>query len=154
MKNYLRISSIVSFLLLAILLTSCGTTVYQLKTDCNKDTEDLFKAIAMALSEENFLIKQNDAKLGYLQAETIPSFNIWIGANEIRYWVFQKVEDKVTASAKVAYITQNVFGATTGGSETYYNDKTHKDWTWYWSVRNKIENVCGNKIVFVEKKVH
>jgi hypothetical protein len=144
------------FLIIALLisLTSCATTVWQLKTDCNSNTEDLFKKITIILMQENFLIKVNDPKIGYLQAETVPSFSIWTGTNETRYWIFQVQDNKVTAQAKVVYIQQNIFGATTGGTETYYNDEAHSDWTWYWSVRNELEKICGNKIIFIEKKVH
>ena len=144
------------FLIIALLisLTSCATTVWQLKTDCNSNTEDLFKKISIILMQENFLIKANDSKIGYLQAETVPSLNAWTGMIETRYWIFQVQDSKVTAQAKVVYTKQNVFGATTEGTEIYYNDEVHSDWTWYWSIRNELEKICGNKIIFIEKKVH
>ncbi|MEJ5244312.1 MAG: hypothetical protein WHV28_01235 [Bacteroidota bacterium] len=150
MKHFISILSALAFLLL---LNSCGTTVWQLKTDCNSNTEDLFKRISMILMQENFLIKQNDPKIGYLQAETTPNYSFWTGMNETRYWIIIVQDNKVTAQAKVVYTQQNVFGATSGGTEVYYNDKAHSDWTWYWNVRNELEKTCGSKIIFVEKKV-
>lgn len=142
MKSMLLIS-------LIILICGCGTTMHQLNTTCNKPTEELFNQVSSVLLSEGFLIKQNDPKIGYLQAETIPSRNIWTGSTEIRYWILQRQDSILIAYAKVSYITQNVFGATTGASELYYNDQAHKDWTWYWSIRNKIESVCENRIRFI-----
>jgi hypothetical protein len=142
------------FLALFMLLTSCGTTVWQLQTECNATTEDLFRKISVILMQENFIIKANDPKSGYLQAETAPSYNIWLGTNEIRYWQFQVIDNKVVAQAKVVNVQQNLFGATTGSSEHYFNDDAHSDWTWYWNVRNELEKLCGHKIIFVKKKVN
>jgi hypothetical protein len=143
----------IALLVSLMTLTSCGTTVYQLNTDCAKvSTEDLFKSITTLMLQEGFLIKQNDSKLGFLQAETVPKFNIWTGMNEVRYWIFQENNHKIIAFAKVIYTQQNIFGATTGGAEAYYDDKAHQDWTWYWSIRNGLEKICGSKIIITEKK--
>ncbi|OGU58706.1 MAG: hypothetical protein A2X64_00030 [Ignavibacteria bacterium GWF2_33_9] len=142
----------------------CGTTMYQLNTTCNTDVTQLFNEISFFLVEEGFVIKQNDSKAGYLQAETIPKYNIWSGQNEVRYWIFQvknfsntegtNKKDNVVAYAKIAYISTNVFGASNGGSEIYYNDRTHKDWSWYWTVRRGLENICKNQIRFIEKTLN
>jgi len=146
---------IIFFLLISFFLSSCGTTMYQLKTDCSKVTvEELFKSITALLIEEDFIVKQSDLKLGYLQAETMPEFNVWLGMNEIRVWSFQDVNGKIKATAKVVYTKKNIYGSTTGGSVTYYNDDAHEDWTWYWNIRNGLERICGNKIVIVKKKKH
>ncbi len=36
----------------------------------------------------------------------------------------------------------------------YFNDDTPKNITWYWNVRNRVEELCGNKIIFhkIERK--
>ena len=149
MKKFLLLISITCFLA----LSSCGTTVYQIKTDCQKaSTEDLFKSITTLLLQEGFLIKQNDAKIGFIQAESIPNINFWTGFNETRMWIFQNNGGKVIAYAKVVMTKQNIFGASTGGAEVYYNDKAHQDWTWYWTVRNGLEKICGEKIEIIESK--
>jgi len=150
MKKYL----FVSIMLVALLtISSCGTTVWQLKTDCSPSTEEVINRITPILMEQNFLIKVNDPKTGLLQAETVPKFNFWMGMTEARYWIFQIVNNKVIAQAKIIYMKQNIFGATTGGTEIYYNDEASKDWSWYWQVRNGLETICGNKIVFLENSV-
>lgn len=146
---------ITASLLVALILTSCGTTVYQLQTKCDKTTpEELFKSISTLLMQQNFIIKQSDMKLGYLQAETMPSFSVWTGMDETRVWVFQYVQGKIIASAKQVLTKKNMFGQTESGAETYYNDNVHSDWSWYWDVRNGLENLCGDKIVITEKKVN
>lgn len=143
------------FLLLATVLCSCGHTVYQLNTDCDRvSAEELFQSITTLLMQENFLIKQNDIKLGYLQAETVPDFNVWVGQTETRIWVFQYIKGKIVASAKVVYQGQNAFGSPTSSSQIYYGDKTHSDWTWYWTIRRGIETICGNKIIIKENHVN
>ena len=163
MKKSLTLSLIA--ILSIFTLSSCGTTMYQLNNNCNLSSEELFPRISQILINEGFIIKTNDAKNGYLQAETIPKFNIWIGMSEVRYWIIQKNEQNgisatsnqpakpnLIAYAKVVYTQTNIFGASTGGAETYYNDKTSKDWQWYWNVRNALENLCGDKIKIIEIK--
>ncbi len=145
------------FLILLIIsstiLISCGTTVYQLKSNCDAiSTDELFKSITSLLIDEDFIIKQQDSKLGYLQAETMPKFNFWLGMTEVRVWVFQHVNGKIKASAKVVYTKSNAFGGTTGGSVTYYNDDASEDWTWYWNIRNGLERICQSKIIIESKK--
>ncbi len=164
-RIFTHISQLLIVIIMSIFFSSCGTTVWQLKTDCNISNEDLFKQISQVLISEGFIIKSFDDKLGYLQAETQSKFNAWTGLNEIRYWIFQSPNtssyssvtsatnksNKIIAMAKVVYMQQNMFGATTGGSEKYYNDDVNKDWTWYWNVRNSLVQICGNKILFVKK---
>lgn len=123
-----------------------------MKTDCDLPTDELLKRISMVMVDENMNITMNDAKLGYLRAETLPDHSVWTGMDEVRYWTFQVVDGKVTASAKFTYTQKNAFGATTGGTENYVNDEYPKDYTWYWNVRNSLEKLCGNKLVFIEKK--
>jgi hypothetical protein len=154
--------------MVAVVVWGCGTTVIQLHTTCEQSNEEIFQGLTSVLLSSNFMIKQNDPKNGYLQAETIPEFSIWTGQNEMRVWSFQLIDSipksssgavgdkrlkKLISSAKAVVTQQNAFGATTGGYTLYYNDKTHKDWNWYWDIRNKIQQQCS-EIRFVEKKVN
>jgi len=154
--------------LVVLVVCSCGTTVYQLHTTCDKGNEELFQSLTTVLLSSNFLVKQNDAKNGYLQAETMPEFNFWLGMQEQRIWTFQlvdsipkssagndvaKIMKKLISSAKVVYVKQNAFGSTVAGNTVYYNDETHKDWTWYWDIRNRIQQMCSD-IRIIEKKVN
>ena len=144
---------IIVLFLSAIIMSSCGTTVWQMKTDCNASPEELFKKIAVVLMQENFLIKANDIQLGYLQAESVPEFNPWLG-EVTKYWVFQIQNyqsspltiNKVTARAYIVYKMTNASG------QVYFHDDSDPKTTWYWSVRNGLENICANKIVFIESK--
>ena len=36
--------------------------------------------------------------------------------------------------------------------EKYYNDETSIKDTWYWTVRNKLENICMNKVYFYKSE--
>jgi hypothetical protein len=139
-------------LLLMLLLSSCGTTVWQMKTKCDVPTKEMFKKISIVFMQENFLIKENDAEMGYLLAETTPEHDPWFGGTNVRIWMFQAQGDIITAQARSARTTSNVYGATTGGSVTYINDEFSEDLTWYWNVRNKLEDICGNKIQFIKSK--
>ena len=143
----------VFYCFIIIFTTSCGTTVYQLHTQCEKSKEEVFKSITTLLLQENLQIKHSDMELGYIQAESIPQLNIWLGAEVQRVWVITYKENKIIASAKTITITRNAFGKTTGSAETYYNDDSHEDWTWYWNVRDGLENLCGNEIIITKKKV-
>ncbi len=154
--------------LLMVVVSSCGTTVYQLHTTCEQSNEEIFQGLMSVLLSSNFMIKQNDPKNGYLQAETLSEYSIWTGQNEMRVWSFQLIDSipksssgvvgekrlkKLISYAKAVIVQQNAFGATSGGYTLYYNDKAHKDWNWYWDVRNKIQQQCSG-IRFEEKKVN
>lgn len=144
-----------SLCIIALCFSSCGTTVHKLTADCNVDNKVLFSKITAILLQENFMLKSQDIETGYLQAETVPEFSVWTGMSETRYWIFHvRNNNAVTAQAKVVYSKTNAFGAATGGTTKYYNDDVHKDWTWYWNVRNELESVCKNKIIFLESKIN
>lgn len=143
-------------ILTSILLSSCSTTVYQLTSNCDKiSSDELFKSISTLLIQENFSIKQSDMNLLYLRAETEPIVKASLmGMIETRIWTFQLVNGKIIATARQILVQKNAFGNETGSSEKYYNDKVHKSWGWYWNVRNGLENLCGDKIIIVEKETN
>jgi len=135
------------------LLSSCvaPTTVYQLTTNCDKITcEELFSRISTLLVREGFLIKQSDTGIGYLQAESTPTYGAWSGTTETYYWIFKESHGKIIAIAKKVAIEQNELGATRNVTETYFDDETDGDYTWYWTVRKGLEKICGEKIVIRE----
>lgn len=147
---------IVCFFAFLLLTASCKTSVHQLQADCSKlSKREIMNSATALLLDEGLLIKNNDLNLGLIHAESTPSYNVWVGGTMTSMWTI-RVDDssRVTATAKSILQMQNAFGATTGGSETYYNDDVHEDWTWYWTVRNGLERLCGNKIKFTTKKVN
>lgn len=152
--------------LMALVLCSCGTTMYQLHTTCEQSNEEIFQSLTSVLLSSNFLVKQNDPKNGYLQAETMPVVN----ANETQYkiWTFQIVDSipknsavndgerkmkKMVCSAKEVTVLRNAFGWVVNEHTEYYNDKSHKIFTWYWDIRNRIQQMCSD-IRIIEKKVN
>ena len=142
-------------ILASIFFISCSNPKYQIQTECNLSIDDLFKSITTLLMQENFLIKQSDIRLGYLQAETIPEFDdaaLMVGSSSQVYkiWVFQYKQGKIIATARsIRTIKQNHLQ---DGSQIYYSDKINKNkrTKWYWNIRNGLENLCGNKIVIAE----
>ena len=136
-------------------MSGCGTTVYRLESKCDAVTTDsLFKSISILLIQKNFSIKQLDANDGYLEASTFPEWSVWTGMTSSKIWTFQKINDKIVASAKTLMQSQNMFGATTGSSVYYYSDKCHEDWDWYWDIRYSLEEICGNKIVIIKTETN
>lgn len=156
------------FILLAVVVCSCGTTVYQLNTTCEKSNEEIFQGLSSMLLSSNFLIKQNDPKTGYLQAETVPEYNFLSGVNYVRMWTFQLTDSipktstadmsgkklkKMMCTARLLMTSQNAFGSTTGAAMRYYNDEISKEQIWYWDIRNYIQKMCSD-IVIIEKEVN
>ena len=136
MKKYFILFA--AFLVLG--LTSCSSTMWLLKTDCNVSNEILFEDISSILKKEGFLILQNTGNT--LEAKTLPERNAYgFGYN---YWNISVIDHKLVASA---YWYQYVNGTE---QIVYVNDDKLSDRknTWYWRVRNQIQNLCKNKIVF------
>jgi len=139
--------------LLSLLLVSCGTTMYQLRTDCDMDTKEVFRHITTILMEENLNISHSDMDLGYLKAESTSEFNNYLKAEISKMWVFQKRDGFVLAHAKKTTIYKNEYGAITRTDEEYCNDYCNSDWSWYWNIRNELERLCGGRIRIIEKEL-
>lgn len=149
-----NITILILFLTITLSLNSCITTkIHELQSNCDQiTTDELFKSLTTLVLKENMIIKQSDAKLGYLQAETNPKRSPLSGETRSYAWVFQHSDGKIVAYAKVLYSSQNAFGATKESGEAYYGDDSSKEEKWYWNVRNGIEKLCGNKIIIVTTK--
>ena len=132
---------------LLILLSSCSYSSYQLKTNCKVSNQVLFERLTGTLVNEGLQIKTVTGN--YLLAESLPAKQ-WNGATTQVYWAFTASKDTITGTAKSISIYQNAFGAVLSTSETYFNDDAHRDWTWYWNVRNELENTCGDKVIIFE----
>ncbi|HPI19693.1 MAG TPA: hypothetical protein PKY56_04920 [Candidatus Kapabacteria bacterium] len=146
MKTYL-------FLIFIVLLSSCSTTVWQLQTECESNTEEVFKHISVALFQENFIIKESNVSLGYLIAEHSLGKSGFLNREVvIRYWIFQVNNEKILAKAKEVYTSYDDNGSISDVKEKYYNDETSIKDTWYWTVRNKLENICMNKVYFYKSE--
>jgi hypothetical protein len=104
------------------------------------------------LIEEGFEIKKLDERSGVLQAETMSKYDFLMGGNHQKVWSIYLIEGKVIAQAKVVTITTNAFGAVISSGETYYSDASHSSHDWYWDIRKKIEEKCGEVIVDYKKE--
>lgn len=136
-------------LLSLISLLSCTSYTYQLKTPCKVSNAVLFERLTGTLVNEGLQIKTVTGN--YLLAESLPAKQ-WNGATTQVYWAFTTSKDTITGTAKSTSIYQNAFGAVLSTSETYFNDDAHRDWTWYWNVRNELENTFGDKVIIFETK--
>lgn len=142
------------FVLCFVTVIGCGTTRYQLVTPCGKSSKsDIVAAMSALVAQEGFTVSLINENIGVLQASTPEEFSIWTGLNTTRQWSLTMRGDTVLMMAKTVSYSKNVFGATTGGAETYYNDNAHSDWTWYWNVRNGMATLCENQPVIIETTV-
>ena len=98
-------------------------------------------------------VTQVNEKIGLLQASTAEEHSIWTGLYTANHWTFTIRNDTIYGMAKQTGTSKNAFGAVISTSETYYNDKVHRDHAWYWNVRNGLESLCEDQvIIWVEKK--
>lgn len=119
----------------------------QLVGDCKPDPEAVLKAVTPLLIQEGFEIKTSDAKIGYLNAETVANVNYLVGGASKKVWFVSVQNGRIVASAKIVTTAQNAFGATTGVVETYFDDETEQGEMWYWTVRSALEKVCENTLI-------
>ena len=137
-----------------LVLSSCSAPkMYQLTSSCKPTTEEVFRSLSTLCLAEGFSIKNSDVKLGYLQAETNPNFDVWSGAETQNTWTFQHDNSKIIATAKRRVVSKNAFGAVLYSVEVYANDSTAQEFKWYWNVRKGLEKVCGTSITIIEKEI-
>jgi hypothetical protein len=106
----------------------------QIVAPCSgKPQKDVIAYIASVMVNEGMEITLVNEEAGIVQAKS--TGHSWTSGGD-RYWSVSMRHDTVIAVAKVV---------STGSmaSTTYYGDNTHSSHTWYWSVRNAIEQVCG-----------
>ncbi len=143
MKKY----SIIVFAIALLFFSSCvNYSVRQLKVDCKPTTEETMNKIIQVLMQQGFTIRENDVKIGLLQAENTAHPFMY---SEVRKWSFQIVDNKVIAQASFTTTTKTAYGDMSNPPR-YCNDGVSESLTWYWTVRNQLEVICGNQIVFIE----
>ncbi len=139
--------------LVAVAVCGCAKKPILLTTPCPQvPVADFMRDMAAILMSEGFEVKVMNETVGLLQAESAPDHSIWTGATTVNRWSFTFVDGGcVQANASSYSGSQNVFGATTATSMTPYDDNTNKSVTWYWNVRNKLQQMCGYQITFVKQ---
>lgn len=134
------------------LSVGCASRPIQLVTPCGShDTKSTLKYLSGLVAAEGMQIELVNEDVGILRASLGPEHDFWTGMNLTKQWQFTIRGDTVLAFAKTISVSQNAFGATVGSSETYYSDKAHSDWTWYWNVRNPLQSFCGHEVIFIQK---
>lgn len=119
---------------------------------CKADPATVFDAITPLLYEEKFEIKTKDVQNGFLLAEIPPMANNMSGNGTIKWvWRITISDGQIVAESKMVQQVNNIYGAPQGVVETYADDDAGQDMKWYWSVRNKLQEMCGNALIVVKK---
>ena len=120
--------------------------------DCKADPKTVFDAITPLLYEEKFEIKVADVKNGFLLAEIPPMPNNMTLNGTVKWvWRVTVRDGRVVGEALMSQQVNNVFGAPQGVVDNYADDDAAQDLKWYWLIRNKLQETCGNTLIVVKK---
>ncbi|MBS4000767.1 MAG: hypothetical protein KGZ71_09835 [Desulfobulbaceae bacterium] len=140
------------FVIFSVILSSCTPVVYRNLAECNKNDVEIFKDITTILMQNNFVIKNANENIGYLNAEidSPPLVAGTFGAKMI--WDFNIRDGKITATYKsLMYETNRLGNVVSTTDPRYGSDEYNKGDKSYWNVRNSIEKVCNSRIVVVKE---
>ncbi|MBU3699657.1 MAG: hypothetical protein FGM33_06555 [Candidatus Kapabacteria bacterium] len=165
-------------LALIMVISGCSTVIHQHNLAChNRTRTQIVQSATAVLVQSGFTIKSADTVLGLIQAETPDEARIG-GYLEHRVWqimikprleghseISSQEKESLSkpqgaasmylfATAKSVLKGTNVFGATTGTSETYYHDGVSESWNWYWDVRRGLEEICGARCIISKRSVN
>lgn len=144
-----------ALLLSTLLLIGCTPTKWQMRAPCATEemtrSEIMENLVALVVQEE-FNPTIINVEIGLLQTKTAETTSFWTGWSTTYHWNFSFSGDTIVGTAKSVVVSRNQYGVAMGSSEEYYNDETDRDESWYWNVRNGIENMCGERIIFIERK--
>ena len=132
------------FVLMVILLTSCSTSIYKIKTECEKTNDEIIRELSKLLLQEDFSITKSDLSMGYIEGESLPTKLAFVGLCT-KQWSFAINNGVITAYAKLLII--NEYGTVT--DTKYYYDNAPVEWSWYWNIRNGLQNICGHNVIFI-----
>jgi hypothetical protein len=164
----------------AIIVTACGgVKIQQHNLPCHsRGKSEIIQAATALLVQQGLKITMADTLVGLVQAESEEQRDVWSGMYIKRYWQVSvrptigplgevKPADQeslskpkhpkpmfIIATAKTTTQSRNVFGATIANAEHYYDDEAHRDWEWYWSVRDGLESICDAKVIITTKKMN
>jgi len=132
MKKYFAI-----VLLAIIVLAGCKTTPIKHELQCDKPIDQLFKSITGLMVQEGYDVVAGSIDIGFLKFQH--KTDIWVGGKDT--WEISYVDGKINA---YAYLDDN--------TKIYMGNWVHPDQqTWYWTMREKLENLCQYKIIVHEK---
>lgn len=146
-------------LIFALFVCSCTNTnnVYKLSTACKTPAEQLFNELILIGTENNLNVKTYDLSKGVLILESdVKTIIVGLGVTTFsKQWHIIYNNDTLRAFATRKRPITSETGVIISTIDTYYNDdEAGTDWTWYWDIRNRIEKVCGSKIIFTTTKAN
>ncbi len=138
--------------IVAATLTGCAQRPIQINAPCQtKPTKEIISHLSALVAAEGMQITVVNDGAGILQATTAEERDVWTGTHTTKAWSFVVKDGTVQAYAKTINQSRNTFGAVLATSETYYSDKVHEDWKWYWNVRRGLEELCGAGVTFIQQ---
>lgn len=103
------------------------------------------------LMSEGFEVKLVNKKLGQLKAQSVPDYSSWTGHGILNRWSFTIHSDLSVQACAISYrASKDLSGLLALETRGRIDDRAHEDQTWYWSVRNKLQELCGSQITFIE----
>ena len=134
--------------------------------DCDMPENEIIFEIHSIFNEEGFEVyyptpeaKENNYFVAIAPLKTRKIFN---DNTKFIEWHIAVRPNKIFATAQIINMADNKMGVSVnnvdvgdvvavgnGLSFNTLNDKTDKKYTQYWSVRQKLENLCGNKMIIV-----
>ena len=134
------------YLLVLLLIAGCA----QRPVCPTKTSAELVSAITTLITAEGMTITDHNRLVGILQASIPPESAAATGVTTSRHWTFTIKDGLIGAYARVDTRTRNAAGSTIDSTQTFYSDTAPEEWTWFWNVRRKLENICGAKVDFLQ----
>lgn len=131
------------------MLISCSIPkTYKHTFKCeNKTKEKLFSEVSVILANEGLTIKLANEGSGTIQAERESTT---VSMDFVSKWNITIMNDTLIAYATKTIISKNAFGKETGRDVTHVNSDESEATSFYWNVREKLENLCGAKVIISE----
>jgi hypothetical protein len=130
------------YFILLLLLAGCTTANYRIVSNDCITKDEFFGSVTTLLVSNGFKIVHSDLKLGYLQAETGFVSNPGILGQQNSVWSLTYNQNGLTAQAWAE--SESMMSGRTTKHKTPYGDFAHKSHSWYWNVRNGLDNLCKN----------
>lgn len=145
------------FLIVTIILSACTSNykhfpVYELHTPCSKlSAKEIFDGLAKPLIKHEFDITEINYNIGLLVAKSEKIYNRDKHSNSHKEWrIF--VDDDGTIISKARFIEThfNDRGITIDETSIYMGENSPKNHTWYWAIKNKMEELCSEQTEIIE----
>lgn len=137
---------------LTTVVAACAQRPIQITAPCQtKSAKEIIANLSALMAAEGMQITLANEQVGVLQASTAEERDPWTGMYTTKAWSLVVKDGTVQAYAKTINQSRNAFGVVVATNETYYSDKVHQDWMWYWNVRRGLQELCGTDVTFIER---